>query len=238
MFNYVANLGSTFLLGLLTPLTAVCVLPLYPGFLTFLSGRITSEGINSNRIISAGTGPKSLLPLGLIVTSGVISFMLILGVVFTTLLEISLTMIVGIISPAAFALLTALSLILILNVDISRFIPRLKAPEARSPLMKAFLFGFFFGTIVAPCNPGLVAAFFTKTIATTTVSFLSNFFHFIIFGVGIGFPLLLFSALSQTRSQMIIRFLGRHKTIINRAAGGIMLTVSLYYLIFVFQLFS
>jgi hypothetical protein len=25
------DLGSTFLLGLLTPLTAVCVLPLYPG---------------------------------------------------------------------------------------------------------------------------------------------------------------------------------------------------------------
>ena len=47
-----------------------------------------------------------------------------------------------------------------------------------------------------------------------------------------------FSAISAARSQAIIRFLSKQKTIINRAAGGIMLTISLYYLIFVFRLFS
>lgn len=228
MLSYAADLSSTFLLGLLTPLTAACVLPLYPGFLSFLSRKMSSDG----------RGRKSLLPLGLVVTSGVISFMLILGVIFTTILEISLTRVVGIVSPVAFALLAVVSILLILNVNIGRLMPRIKTPDAQNPLLSAFLFGFFFGMIVTPCNPGLIAAFFTKTIATTTLSYFSNFLHFILFGMGIGFPLLIFSAFSGTGSQFIIRFLVRHKTVINRSAGVIMLGLSMYYLIFVFHIFD
>jgi cytochrome c-type biogenesis protein len=228
MQGFLANLLSTFFLGLLTPLTAVCVLPLYPGYLSFLSQKMTSEG--------GGRGRP--LPLGLTVVGGAISFMTILGLVFTTLLEVSLTGVVGIISPIAFGALTVVSLLLIFNVDIGRLMPGMKTPKAKSPFLSAFLFGFFFGMIVLPCNPGLIAAFFAKTLATSTLSFLGNFTHFIVFGIGLGFPLLFFSAISAARSQSIIRFLSKHKTIINRAAGGIMLIISLYYLIFVFRLFS
>ena len=228
MQGFLTNLFSTFFLGLLTPLTAVCVLPLYPGFLSFLSQKMTSEG----------AGPKRPLPLGLMVVAGTISFMTILGLIFTTLLEVSLTGVVGIISPIAFGALTVVSLLLIFNVDIGRLMPGIKTPEGGKPLVSAFLFGFFFGMIVLPCNPGLIAAFFAKTVATTTLSFLTNFAHFIVFGLGMGFPLLFFSALSTAKSQAIIHFLTKHKTIINRAAGGLMLIISLYYLIFVFQIFS
>ncbi len=228
MQGFLANLFSTFILGLLTPLTAVCVLPLYPGFLSFLSQKMTSEG----------AGPKRPLPLGLMVVAGTISFMMILGLVFTTLLEISLTGVVGIVSPIAFGALTVVSLFLIFNVDIGRLVPGIRAPQAHNPLFSAFLFGFFFGLIVLPCNPGLIAAFFAKTAATTTLSFLSNFTHFIVFGLGMGFPLLFFSAISAAKSKSIIRFLTKYKTLINRAAGGLMLIISLYYLIFVFRIFS
>ena len=165
MQGFLANLLSTFFLGLLTPLTAVCVLPLYPGYLSFLSQRMTSEG--------GGRGRP--LPLGLTVVGGAISFMTILGLIFTTLLEISLTGVVGIISPVAFGALTIVSLLLIFNVDIGRLMPGMKTPKAKSPLLSAFLFGFFFGMIVLPCNPGLIAAFFAKTLATSTLNFLGNF---------------------------------------------------------------
>ena len=47
------NLGSTFLLGLLTPLTAVCVLPLYPGFLSFLSRKLSTTGRRGSPLVSA-----------------------------------------------------------------------------------------------------------------------------------------------------------------------------------------
>jgi len=58
------NLGSTFLLGLLTPLTAVCVLPLYPGFLSFLSRKLSTTGRRG-----------SPLALGGLVAGGVVRFL-------------------------------------------------------------------------------------------------------------------------------------------------------------------
>ena len=225
MLNYLADLASTLVLGLLTPLTAVCVLPLYPGYLSFLS-RLRGDRENKPVLI------------GLIVTLGVVMFMTLIGLVFTTLLEISLTKIVGIISPIAFGLLGLVSLVLIFDIDIGRFLPKWQAPQSRRPLLSAFLFGFFFGAIVAPCNPGMIAAFFSKSLAGSGLGFLSNMTHFLVFGLGMGLPLIFFSVISTVRSQVIIRFLVTHKSIINRAAGALMLIVSLYYLIFVFRIFG
>jgi len=50
--NTLLNLASSFVLGLLTPLTAVCVLPLYPGFLSFLSGKLATEGGSQGRPVA------------------------------------------------------------------------------------------------------------------------------------------------------------------------------------------
>ena len=235
MLAYLANLFSTFILGLLTPLTAVCVLPLYPGFLAFLSRKSVGDPGEGDTSVDPAKDPsRGPLLLGLLVTSGVISFMLLLGLIFTTILEVSLTRIVDVASPIAFGILAVVSLFLILNVEAR--LPQLRVPRVKNSLLNAFLFGFFFGAIAAPCNPGMIAAFFTKAFAASTLDYFSNLLHFILFGLGMGFPLIVFSALSTMRSQGIIRFLVRHRTIINRAAGILMLGISLYYLIFVFRI--
>jgi cytochrome c-type biogenesis protein len=206
----------------------VCVIPLYPGFLSFLSRRTSVQ-------TAVRTSP---IKLGLFVTLGVVVFMTAIGLIFSTLLRVSLTNVVRLVSPIAFVILGVVSLFLIFNVNLGRFFPKITAPTSRSPLATAFLFGFFFGAIIIPCNPGLIAAFFAKTIATSTLDFFTNILHFLLYAIGIAFPLLVFSFLSAARSQLIIRFMVRHSTIINRVAGLIMLGVSLYYLIFVFRVFS
>jgi cytochrome c-type biogenesis protein len=43
MLNLFVNLGTSFFLGLITPLTAVCVLPLYPGFITYLANQLSPD---------------------------------------------------------------------------------------------------------------------------------------------------------------------------------------------------
>jgi len=220
----VINLTSTFMLGLLTPLTAVCVLPLYPGFLSFLSRKLSTEKGNRGRPMA----------LGGLVTSGVILFMLLVGLVFTTLIEASLTRVIQVVSPIAFAALAVISVLLIFNVDAGKLFPQARIPSVKSAYLSALLYGFFFGAIVAPCNPGMIAAFFTKTLATTTAHFLVNMLHFLLFALGIGFPLLVIALVSGTASQRIVRFLVTHKAVINRVAGAIMLGISLYYLLFVF----
>lgn len=221
--GFLADLFLSFTLGLLTPLTAVCVLPLYPAFLAYLSNQLSGEEKNQR------------LPLifGLIISAGVIIFMSLLGLIFTTLLQVSLTKVVGIISPIAFGILFIISLLLIIDYDIGKFLPRTNIGGDRNPLITAFLYGFFFGAIVVPCNPAFIAALFAKSL--TSMGFVGNFLNFVAFGIGISFPLLVFSAISTTKSKSIIRFLIKYKRKINLSAGIIMLVISLYYLIFVFR---
>ena len=216
---------TPFILGLLTPLTAVCVIPLYPGFLAYLANQLKGK---SER--------KLLILFGILITLGVIIFMLILGFIFTTILQVSLTNVIGIISPIAFGILGIISLVLIFDIDVGKYLPKFHSPGAKNPLLNAFLFGLFFGAIVVPCNPAFIAALFARTLATA--SFITNIFSFFFFGVGIGAPLLVFSAISAGASQAIINWLIKYKRPINLIAGIIMLGVSLYYLIFVFKVFG
>lgn len=216
---------SSFILGLLTPLTAVCVLPLYPAFLAYIANQFSQK-----------EDKKTYALFGLIITLGVIIFMLLLGLIFTTIFQVSLTDVIGIISPIAFSILGIISLLLIFDLDFSEFIPKSKTPTSKNPKLNAFLYGFFFGAIVIPCNPAFIAIFFARALIFE--SFFSSMINFFLFGLGLGFPLLLFSLLSAKWSDKIIEFTIKRKSAINKLAGIIMLGISLYYLIFVFRIFG
>ncbi|OVE74909.1 hypothetical protein BVX95_00835 [archaeon D22] len=214
---------TSFILGLLTPLTAVCVLPLVPGFLVYLSNQIGTQ-----------TSKLRTLMLGVIMTLGVILFMGLIGVVFSLLLQISLTNVIGIISPIAFGTLAIFSILLIFNVDIGKFLPKFKSPVAKSPILSSFLFGFFFGAIVLPCNPLFIAAMFSRALTFTDLTM--NIINFIFFGFGMGFPLIFLSAVSAATGTKLVSFLSKNKRILNLISGVIMLGISIYYMFFVFRI--
>lgn len=218
------KISEAFILGLLTPLTAACVLPLYPGFLVYLSNQLS--GKEADR--------KTIALFGIIITAGVVLFMMLLGLVFTTILQVALTNVINIISPVAFGILIIISLVLIFDIDLGRYIPRTEAPTGKNPLVNALLFGFFFGAIVVPCNPPFIAVLFTRTIST--IGFLENVLRFVFFGIGMAAPLLAFSLISTASSRAIIGYLVEHKRIINLSAGIIMLVISAYYIVFVFRI--
>lgn len=217
------NFWLSFIAGLSAPIFAVCVLPLYPGYLSLLSSKLSP---NATR--------KTYILLGFIVTLGVIVSMFIFGLIFTFFLQKSLTSAIGIISPIAFGILALISILMIFNFDIGKIFPRFNSPIQQNPLWDAFLFGLFFGLIVLPCNPASLAILFA--ISTSTTSFINNLINFLLFGIGMGFPLLLFSIISAGKSQAIINWLGLHKRKINLIAGLIMLGISSYYLFFVFKI--
>ena len=219
-----ADFFSSFILGLLTPLGVVCVLPLFPGFLAYLANKIPQENPKKNFII-----------LGLLVTAGVITFMFLLGLIFTTFLQASLTNIIGIVSPIAFGILIIISLLLIFNVDFTKYLPQAHAPVLQNPYAGAFVYGFLFGAIVIPCNPAFIAVMFTKTLAISAMQFTTNLLNFLLFGIGMAFPLLAFALISAAASTQVISFLTKYKKHINITAGVIMLVISLYYLFFVFK---
>ncbi len=217
-----AELGSAFVLGLLTPLTAACVLPLYPGFLSYLTGRVGDDA-----------GRRTYALAGAAVVGGVLTFMLLVGLLFTTVLQVSLTGVVNVVSPVAFALLGLVGIALLLDMDAEGVVPSVDPPSLGTPLRDADGFEFVFGAIVLPCNPGFIAAFFARSLLVADP--VSNVVGFLFFGLGIGAPLLAFSLASLQWSQAVIGTLTRYRTAINRVSGAIMLAVAVYYLVAVFQ---
>ena len=210
----------SYLAGLYTPLGAMCVLPLYPGYLAFLAGRTAHK----KRV--------STLLLGGAVTAGVIGAMLAFGVVFVSILQVSTSLVIGYLGPVVYLLLAIMSIGMILGVDIGRIFPTIQTPEAKTPWITACLFGAFFGLVALPCNPASIIMLFA--LSTTTADFLANFINFVIFGIGMATPLLVLSAFSIDANRKAVSFLARYHGIINRGAGVLMLIVALYYLIFVF----
>jgi cytochrome c-type biogenesis protein len=103
MVSALLNLWISFLAGLFAPLGAVCVLPLYPGFLSYLAGQVNAQGTESEN-------KKQIIMFGVIITLGVIVSMFVFGLIFTFFLQGSLTKAIGIISPIAFGILAVISL--------------------------------------------------------------------------------------------------------------------------------
>jgi len=179
---------------------------------------------------------KRYAMFGLLITLGVIFFMFLMGLLFTTIFQVSLTNVIGIVSPIAFGILAIVSLLLIFNVDFGKFLPQAKLPRIKNPVFNALAYGFFFGAIVIPCNPGFITVFLARTALIN--NFFSSMVNFISFGLGLGFPLLLFSLISAGKSQEIISWLTERKRKINLFAGLIMFGISIYYLFFVFRIFG
>jgi len=226
MIGVIANIWISFLAGLFAPLGAVCVLPLYPGFLAFLS----------NQIKDSKSQRKTAIILGLLVTAGVIISMFLFGLIFVAIFGTSLTKVIGIISPIAFGIMAIVSIMLIFNFNFSRLLPKVKTPEAKNPYINALLFGAFFGLIILPCNPASLTVLFA--ISSSTIGFLTNLLNFFMFGVGMGIPLFVISILSVAGGRKVTGFLIKHTRVINIIAGVLMLVIAIYYLFFVFKIFG
>ncbi|MDE4908122.1 cytochrome c biogenesis protein CcdA [Methanogenium marinum] len=220
--SFLLSWPLSFLAGVLTPLGAVCVLPLYPGYLAFLAGQC-----------AAGTRARPLY-LGLCVTGGVLAASLLFGFIVITLFGLSADDVTFVISPLLFGVLAVVGVLMIVGLDFSRILPHIAVPGAASPYTAAVLFGLFFGLIALPCNPAGIVVLFA--LSATVTAFLDNFVNFIFFGFGMALPLLLLSLLSEERTRRVTGFLTHRAVPIRIGSGIFMLAVSLYYLFLVFHI--
>lgn len=221
MTGLVATAVELYGLGIATAVTAFCVIVLYPAFLARLARQVAEQpGDRDN---------SRLLGLfGVLVSAGVIAFMAVVGLVFTYVLGESLTVVIGYVSPVAFAFLLVFGVMLVLNIKISRQVRPLRI---KNPYAGAFVYGFLFGAIVIPCNPGVIALAFARASAVPVGE---RMIAFLAFGVGIATPLLVFSLVSRAASRWMLKALVEHRVVINRVAGAVMVAVALYYLFWVF----
>jgi len=203
-------------LGLLST-TSPCVLPLYPGFLAYLSGR--QEGVTSR------FGRYSL---GFFVLLGVLGMMLMLGLLIS-LLSVSVGAALTIAIPLADLLIIALGIALLLNYNPFKVLPQIQMPLLKNPYINAFVYGVLYGPIALPCSGPLVVGIFTYSLTAGEV--FDKLAVFLWFGLGFGLPLLLLSFLSGAVQNWLVRQFARRARLINMIGGILLIGVGFYDLI-------
>lgn len=207
-------------LGLLAS-ASPCIIPLYPGYLAYLSGAATGEK------------RKGHIFLGFFVLAGVLTMMLVLGLVIA-LLSISVGRALSLIIPIADLLLITLGVMLLLDKNPFKALPQIKIPALRNPFFNAFVYGLLYGPIALPCSGPLVVGIFA--ISLTTAETLSRLGVFLWFGIGFGIPLLLLSLISGVLQRSITRWLAVHSRVINVIGGVLLIGIGIYDFVINFPL--
>jgi cytochrome c-type biogenesis protein len=198
------------LLGLLTT-ASPCVLPLYPGFLAYVSGQ-------------TGAGRRHYF-LGFFVLAGVLSMMLALGGLIAVL-AVSIGRILLYAIPLADLLILVLGVLLLLARNPFKTLPQIQAPGLRHPFLNAYIYGLLYGPLTLPCSRPLVVSIFALSL--TVGDALRTLWLFLWFGVRFGMPLLLLSLLSGALQQRLTRLFTRYSWRINVVGGLFLIGVALY----------
>jgi cytochrome c-type biogenesis protein len=203
---------TSFLLGLLAT-TTPCVLPLYPGFLAYLSGQ-TEIGSGRLRYF-----------LGLFVLIGVLTMMLALGGLIA-MLSVSIASILAFIIPLANFLILLLGILLLSDRNPFMSLPQIRVPVLRHPFLNAYLYGLLYGPIALPCSGPLLVSIFA--VSLTAGEALSKLWVFLWFGLGFGIPLLILSLLSGALQRRLTTLFARHSRITNIFGGLLLIGIAIY----------
>ena len=207
MYNVAA---TSLLLGLLAT-TSPCILPLYPGFLAYLS--------NQNDI-----GRQKYF-LGLFVLLGVLSMMLALGGLIA-MLAVPIGRILLYIIPLADLLILILGILLLLDRNPFKTLPQIQLPVFRNPLGNAYAYGLLYGPIALPCSGPLVVSIFA--LSFTAAEAFSQLWTFLWFGLGLGMPLLILSFLSAALQRRLTTLFALYSRTVNFIGGLLLIGVALY----------
>jgi len=208
--------------GLLASMSP-CVLPLYPGFLAYLSGG------------QLATASRRRYFLGFFVLAGVLSMMLVLGALIA-LLSISVGAALRWVVPISDVIIVGLGVLLIFNINPFKTLPQIRVPLLRHPFANAYVYGLLYGPLTLPCAGPLVVSIFVLSLsAGDAVNRLSVFLWF---GLGFGLPLLILSLLAGGSQRQLTQLLARHTRAINLIAGVLLVGIGIYDLALNWELVS
>jgi cytochrome c-type biogenesis protein len=207
---------TSFFFGLFAT-TSPCVLPLYPGFLAYLSGQTETK-----------SGTRARYFLGFFVLIGVLTMMIALGGLIA-LLSIPISHTLAVIIPLADVLILLLGVLLLLDRNPFRSLPQVQVPILRSPIINAYLYGLLYGPITLPCSGPFIVSIFV--LSFTAGEAFNKLWIFLSFGLGFGVPLLILSLLSGAMQHQLTTLFARHSRIINIIGGLLLIGVAIYDLV-------
>ncbi|MBI3287615.1 MAG: hypothetical protein HYZ68_06160 [Chloroflexi bacterium] len=198
-----------------------CALPLYPGFLAYLS-----------RSESFWVGRRGSFFLGLLVLLGVLTMMLAMGFILASL-SIAVGRALSVAVPLADALIIGLGALLLANRNPFARLPQPTAPLFQHPYASAYVYGLIYGPLTLPCSGALMVSLFALSISVG--DFLNKLLFFSVYGLGFGIPLLVLSLLARVRQEWLVRAVAERSALFNRVAGTVLIGVAVYDLTINFE---
>jgi len=152
---------EAFGLGAAAILTNACVLPLYPGLIAFLAG-----GTQENRRSSGW--------LGLIVLLGVLTMMLLIGLIVFVLQQ-TFSVLLPVVLPLVYGLVIVSGVLLLLERNPFARLAIAQTPVLRNRFAAAYVYGLLLGPMTLPCTgPIISSAPMVTTILRETIRFTPN----------------------------------------------------------------
>ncbi len=213
---------TAFTLGIASTLNP-CVLPLFPGFLVYLGGL---EGRQK--------GMARFLP-GVLILSGVLSSMLLLGLVISAL-SVSIGSVLIWIIPITDLLIIILGVLTLLNINPFMRFSSVRQIRTKNSSLSAFLYGLLYGPLTFPCSGPLIIGIFAYSFTVSEA--LDKLFVFLAFGLGMGLPLIFLSLLSGTFQRQIVQFIGRNSNMVKIAGGVLLIAIGIFHLVYNREMFA
>lgn len=206
-----------FLLGNASILTNVCLLPLYPGMVAFLTGKMNDK-----------TDWRYALLVGLLVLLGVLSMMMVIALVFSLL---SSTNAYGASLPyivvLSYGIVIVLGAMMLLGNNPFNRIASVQAPFLSNPYATAYVYGLLLAPMTLPCTGPLLLAALSRGAASGG-ALLSELVYFTAFGFGFGWPMLLLPLLAVSAQRQFIGWMTNNYTTLTRVAGVLLVAVGIF----------
>jgi cytochrome c-type biogenesis protein len=207
--------AEAFALGNSAILTNVCLLPLYPGLIAFLAGNAQQH-----------TNRRAPWLLGVLVLAGILSMMLVIGLVLH-LLRAGLGDLLPVLLPILYALVIALGVLMLAGYNPFARMATLQAPIVRSPYATAFLYGMLLGPMTLPCTgPIITGAFLAGSASTSRLA--EGLSYFLFFGLGFGWPLVALPLVALPAQRRITSWLASRHVILTRVSGLLLIAIGLF----------
>jgi cytochrome c-type biogenesis protein len=210
-----SQLIEAFVLGNSAILTNVCILPLYPGLIAYLAGNVQNE-----------RSKAATKWLGLLVLGGVLSLMLLIGLILH-LLQQSFGNTLTILLPIIYGIVILLGLLMLTGRNPFNRLSMAQTPMLSNPYAGAYVYGLMLGPMTLPCaGPFIVAAF---VVGAGSVANLAGSLSYVLaFGVGFGWPLVLLPFIAMPFQRRFTRWLGQNYKLLTRVSGVLLLAIGIF----------
>ncbi|MDZ4766003.1 MAG: cytochrome c biogenesis protein CcdA [Chloroflexota bacterium] len=210
-----AELVTGFTLGAGAILTNACMLPLYPGLIAFMAAKADDERTRR----ASGW-------LGVLVLAGVLSMMLVIGLVLH-LLQASFGGLLTTLLPIIYIIVIVFGVLMLFGRNPFARLSQVQSPVVRNPYLTAYLYGVLFAPMTLPCTGPVVTAAFLRGAAGAD-ALAGELLFFLAFGLGFGFPLVLLPLIALPLQRRFVGWLAQNHVLLTRISGVLLIAIGIF----------